>query len=308
MTVPLLFVVGPTASGKTSLAVPLAQAIAGEIVSVDSMQIYRGMDVGTAKPGPDLRRLVTHHLLDICDPWVEYNTRLFVEDAGKKIEEIAARGRQALLVGGTALYVKSLLEGIFDGPSANWEVRRELEARDPKDLYLELCRVDAAAARRISPNDLRRVIRALEVFYSSGVPISEHQERHTVPRAQYRPCFIGLNWQRPALRRRIERRVAQMLDDGLIEETKRLLGLPYPLSRTAAKAIGYRETIEALADPAKIPGLRAAIEQNTRRYAKRQMTWLRRFPVHWLDVEEDTPLPELLDQSLEYWQAQRDAL
>lgn len=301
--IPLLILVGPTASGKTDLAIPLAQVLKAEIISADSMQVYRGMDVGTAKPAPRVRQVVPHHLIDICDPWMSYNACLFVKHASERIVEIYDRGRQVLLVGGTALYIKSLIEGIFAGPSADLKLRRELELRPLEELYGELCEVDLKAAAKISPHDMRRIVRSLEVFYSTGIPISEYQSRHTHPVAQYSPCFIGLLWERADLYRRIEQRVEKMMREGLIEETQRLLNLPQSISRQAAQAIGYKETIEALANPLSMPQLVETIQRHTRAFARRQMTWWRRFPVQWLSVTSETTITHLVNQALERWES-----
>lgn len=298
MNTPILILLGPTASGKTDLAIPLSQVVDGEIISADSMQIYRGMDIGTAKPDMSTRRLVPHHLIDIRDPWEGFNACLFVEEAAKKIADIQLRGKTVLIVGGTALYIKSLLEGIFPGPSANWEIRRVLSGYSPGDLYQRLCQLDPNTAQRLSPNDTRRVIRALEVVYATGIPISEYQRHYTHPPGAYRPCFIGINWPKPILHQRIASRVEQMLHRGLVEETEGLLVLPHPLSHTAAQAIGYREAIDALAHPEKFSCLKESIELGTKQFAKRQMTWLRRFPVHWLSAASST---EMLQECLDIW-------
>ena len=297
MKIPLTFLVGPTASGKSDVALPLAQRLNAEIISIDSMQIYRGMDIGTAKPSLEVRQLVPHHLIDICDPWEQFNTAMFVELAHAKIQEIYSRGKKILLVGGTALYIKNLLEGIFPGPSANWEIRRQLMQKPVELLYAELGEIDPVAAQKIYAQDLRRIIRALEVYYTTGIPISTYQKEHTPKNESYEPSFVGIAWEKSLLIDRINRRVEEMVENGLIVETQKLLGLPQPLSHTAAQAIGYREVIAALREPELLPKLTETIQINTRHFAKRQMTWLKRFPVAWVAAYPGVATHELLEKS-----------
>ncbi len=282
MAIPIVIVSGPTASGKTELSLALAKALDAEILYADSMTIYKGMDVGTAKPSLEERKLIPHHLIDICDPWESYSAGDFVEAAHEIIMQIQERGKRILLTGGTTLYIKSLLEGIFIGPPANWEIRNQLLTRDPLSLYQELYQCDPESAAKVAPNDSRRVIRSLEVYLSTGIPITQLRKQGTKPLGDYQPFFLGVDWERPILYQRIEQRVDSMLAKGLVEETRQLLQLPYPLSHTASQAIGYKETIEALLEPEKMPGLGDKIKLNTRHFAKHQVTWLRRFPIEWI--------------------------
>lgn len=297
----LLILFGPTASGKTKLATLLAQQLAVEVISADSMAIYRQMNIGTAKPTAFERQLVPYHLIDILDPWESYNTGTFVESAANLIQEITNRKKVVTIVGGTALYVKSLLEGIFEGPKANWELRNELAKENPEQLYKKLVEIDIKTAQHISSNDLRRIIRALEVFYTTGQPISIWREQNTHPYSTYAPCFIGIEWDRQVLYNRIEQRVDMMMEQGLIEETRQLLTLPYPLSHTAEQAIGYKETIAALHNNALLDKLADQIKQNTRRFAKRQLTWLRRFPIQWIPGHTDTSYSAIAEQAIQIW-------
>lgn len=301
MTTNLLILFGPTASGKTRLATLLAQTLPVEIISADSMAIYRQMNIGTAKPTLEERQQIPYHLIDICDPWESYNAGIFVESAAKLIQEITTRHKIPLIVGGTALYVKSLLEGIFEGPPANWELRNELAKDTPELLYQKLMQIDATTAQHISCHDVRRIIRALEVFYTTGQPISICREQNTHPLSSYSPCFIGIEWDRQVLYRRIEERVDSMLEQGLIEETRCLLALPHPLSHTASQAIGYKETIAAIANPSLMDNLSEQIKQNTRRFAKRQLTWLKKFPIQWIPAHLDTSLQTIGEQALQLW-------
>lgn len=301
--IPLLILVGPTASGKTEVAVPLAQALRAEIVSADSMLIYRGMDIGTAKPSPEIRQAVTHHLIDICDPWESFDTALFVQKAGTLIRDIHSRGKQTILVGGTALYIQSLLTGLFQGPAANWEIREKLLKKNLESLYQELRQVDPDSAGKISGNDQRRIVRALEVFYVTGTPISRQQQQWANPSGEYKPVFIGILWAKEVLHQRINKRVEEMLAKGLIAETEKLLSHPRPLSHTASQAIGYKEVIAAIRNPALSPHLLETLQRNTRHFAKRQMTWFRRFPVHWLHADSNTTMIGLAEQALQYWRS-----
>jgi tRNA dimethylallyltransferase len=301
MATPLFILLGPTGSGKTKLAISLAPSLDAEIVSADSMAIYRGMDIGTAKPTQEERLLASHHLIDIHDPWETYSAGMFVEEASKIIEKITERGHKVLLVGGTSLYIKSLLQGIFTGPAANWELRRQWMARSKESLYEELCQVDYETSQKISPNDVRRIIRALEVFYCTGIPISFYRKKYTKPRGDYEGKFVGIQWDRATLYRRIEERVEKMIKNGLVEETERLLQLRLPLAHTASQAIGYKETIAAIEDKSLMPSLVETIKKNTRHFAKKQMTWLRRFPIEWVSAKEYTTQQELIEKILAIW-------
>lgn len=301
MTIPLYILVGPTASGKSRLSILLAKHMDAEIISADSMAIYRGMDIGTAKPSIPEQKQVKHHLIDICDPWETYNAGRFVEKATDCIKQIQANNRKILIVGGTALYIKSLIEGIFEGPPADWKIRETLAKRDNESLYSELMSIDEESAQKISPNDLRRIIRALEVYYITKIPISVLRRKYTKPNSNYITYFIGISWERPLLYERINKRVDHMLKNGLLEETKKLLHLPYPLSHTASQAIGYRETILALKNEIPMAELEETIKRNTRRFAKRQMTWLRRFPVNWIPSDNNTQTEYLFEQALKYF-------
>ncbi len=301
MATKILIIFGPTASGKTKLACSLAQYLPIEVISADSMAIYRNMNIGTAKPTIEEKQKVAYHLIDICEPSESYNTAMFIEDASILIEKIYQLGKVPVIVGGTALYVKSLLEGIFDGPATNWEIRGELAKESLENLYHKLTLADPKTSQRISSHDSRRIIRALEVFYTTGKPISIWQKENTQPISLYDPCLIGIEWERSVLYKRIEQRVDMMLEQGLVEETKKLLEFPQPLSHTAMQAIGYRETIAALQNSSLFDSLAEQIKINTRHFAKRQLTWLRRFPIHWIPAQAETPWDEIVQQALRIW-------
>jgi len=273
------FLTGPTAAGKTGVGVELARRIDAEIVSLDSMALYRGMDVGTAKPTPEQRGGVPHHLMDLIEPHEEFSLAAYMEAATRCVGEIKARGREVLFVGGTPLYLKGLLRGVFEGPSADWEFRNRLaeEARQHAAdwLHRRLAEVDPVSAARLHPNDTRRLIRALEVYEKTGRPISAWQRQFDVGR-DARTCRVFvLDWPRHELYARIERRVDEMFAAGLIDEVRGLLSRPQPLGRTARKAVGYREVIEHLAGRCGLAETVELVKRHSRQLAKRQSTWFR---------------------------------
>ncbi|MEN6558648.1 MAG: tRNA (adenosine(37)-N6)-dimethylallyltransferase MiaA [Thermoguttaceae bacterium] len=287
------FLTGPTASGKSSVGVELAGRIGAEIVSLDSMAIYRGMNIGTAKPSAAERRQVPHHLIDLVDPGEEFSLAQYVAAAARAAAEISSRGRRVLLVGGTPLYLKALLRGIFEGPPADWTLRRQLlaeaERRGPDWLHEQVARVDPEAAARLHANDARRLVRALEVFQKTGRPISQWQRQFDVERSTDECRVFVLQWSREDLALRIQRRCRQMFDDGLVEEVRGLLARG-PFSRTARQAVGYREVIEHFEGRRGLTETIALVEQHTRQLAKRQETWFRS-----LSECRATPLAEPFD-------------
>lgn len=280
------FLVGPTASGKTEVGLLVAEAVGAEIVSLDSMAVYRGMDIGTAKPTVEERARVPFHLVDILEATEEFSAADYVRLAHEAVAEIRSRGRRALFVGGTPMYLKRLLEGVFRGPRADWEFRRALRARAQEQgteaLHRELARVDPTAAQRIHPHDLRRIERALEVHHLTGRPISELQRenRGALPGPRR---IVGLRRGQQDLYRRIEERVERMWDRGLVEEVGRLAGAG--LSRSASQALGYREVLRHLDDELSPEEAKELTKRHTRQFAKRQLTWFRSLPdIHWVDV------------------------
>jgi len=276
-----VFLVGATASGKSSVGVCLAETIGGEIISLDSMQLWRGMDVGTAKPSAEDRARVPHHLIDLLEPCESFSVARYVELACAAVREIDGRGRVPLFVGGTALYLKALTAGLFKGPPADWGLRnelREIAARHGSAFLHERLRgVDPDAADRIHPNDLRRIIRALEVLDKTGTPISQLQQQWRKAQGKAGPPIFGIDRERDDLYNRIDRRVDQMMSGGFLDEARRLL--ESNPGREALQALGYRELIAFLrgeiSELAEAVGL---IKRNTRRFAKRQLTWFRAFP------------------------------
>jgi tRNA dimethylallyltransferase len=279
----IIVILGPTASGKSALADELAVRIGGEILSVDSMQVYRGMDIGTAKPTAAERARVMHHLIDMVEPNEPFTVARFVELADAVIADAAARGVTLIATGGTPLYYKALFEGLFDGPPADAGLRTSLAVIPNEQLHQRLTTIDPAAALRIHLNDSRRMIRAIEVFELTGKPISSFQTDWDSPTPRHSATFIGLSWDREALNRRINARVKAMIAAGWVEETRLLIEKYGQLSQTAAEAIGYRELIDHLAGRSTLDDAIEQIKIATRQLARKQMKWFKRFGnVRWL--------------------------
>jgi tRNA dimethylallyltransferase len=272
------FLTGPTACGKTASSLSLAEQLNGEIVALDSMSLYRRMDIGTAKPTLVQRRRVPHHLIDVIDPHDEFSVADYLQLAEQACREILNRGRIPLFVGGTGLYLRSLLRGVFDGPPADSEFRRAMQQeaeRDPETLHRRLVAVDPDSAQRLHANDRRRIIRALEIHHATGRRASELQSQRPLPPHQRPRHTYWLSPSRVWLYRRIDERVEQMMDDGLLKEVEDLLALPRKMSRTARQALGYRELIQHLHGEFPLEEAVRHIQARTRQFAKRQHTWFR---------------------------------
>lgn len=276
-------VVGPTASGKSALAMELARSTGGEIISCDSMQIYKGMDIGTAKPTAAERAEIPHHLIDIVTPAEEFSCADYRVLAGQVVEDITARGRLPIFCGGTGLYLDSALEGERFSPDIEPSIRRSLAKLSPDELYEKLKECDPESAAAIHKNNVRRVIRALEIFIGTGIPKSEWDRRSRAAQKRYRAVKIGLDFHdRAKLYARIDARVDEMIAAGLVDEVR---NLPGPICKTARQAIGYSEFWRYGFDD--IPFVVERIKQDTRNYAKRQLTWFRRDPeIHWFYIDE----------------------
>lgn len=276
------FLTGPTAGGKTKIGVRLAKLIDAEVISLDSMAVYRMMDIGTAKPTESEREGVPHHLIDVCDPWDEYSLASYLKDAARAAGGIRARGKRVLFVGGTPLYLKGALCGIFEGPPADPAYRTELirlEESEPGSLHRLLAERAPDDARRLHPNDTRRIIRALEIFRASGKSISSFQTQfHAEKSETNQRRGILLDWDRPVLNGRINRRVDLMMRDGFMDEVRRLTALGRPLSKTALQGVGYAELLAVLRGESELSGAVERIKLRTRRFAKRQATWFRSLP------------------------------
>ncbi len=274
-TIPVI--VGPTAGGKTTLAVRIAQYLAeqnrsAEIISADSVQIFRGMDIGSAKPDERERAGIPHHLIDVAEPEDRFTVHDWLAAAERAVAEIRSRGAVPIVVGGTNLYIKAFLDGLFEGPEPDEALREQLRALTQAERRAELERVDPAAAGRIHPNDERRTVRALEVFRQTGVPMSEHQKQWD---RQPRPgaVLLGLDWPIEAINRRINQRVKQMMEAGLLDEVRRLGPRLGPQAR---EALGYKQLLRHLAGDWTLEEAVEQIKIETRRFAKNQRTWLRR--------------------------------
>ncbi len=284
----IVCIVGATATGKTALSVRLAQEMGAEIVSFDSMQVYRGMDIGTAKPTKAERGGIRHHMFDVADPREDYSVGKFVAQADSCVQDILSRGKPVILVGGTGLYVDSLIAGRDFAPRVETGVRAQLEARVREEgiepLFAELRRIDPEAAERIHPANVKRVVRAMEVWLETGKTISEHDRETKAVPPKYEPVWLGLDFaERAALYARCDKRVDEMFAQGLVEELRGLLDAGVPERATALQAIGYKELLPVLRGEASEDDARAQIKLATRHYAKRQRTWfLRNAQVHWL--------------------------
>lgn len=305
---PLLAIVGPTASGKTSLSVLLAKRLDGEILSCDSMQIYRGMDVGTAKPTLEERRGIPHHLIDLIDADAPFSCADYVRAASQAINEVTARGKLPILCGGTGLYLDALLRGgNFEETETDPALREELLAYAAQygnhALHERLSEIDPESAAAIHENNVKRVIRALEIYRTTGMTKSEADRRSRIPDSPYRSLVIGLHYpDRALLYQRIGQRVDQMLADGLEEETRELLlrGV-FDKNSTAAQAIGYKELLGYLRGEESLADATERLKIATRRYAKRQLTWFGARPyVHWISMTspcgELRPAEELIEE------------
>ncbi|HKM42955.1 MAG TPA: tRNA (adenosine(37)-N6)-dimethylallyltransferase MiaA [Limnochordia bacterium] len=302
----VLVILGPTAVGKTTLSLEIASELGGEILSADSMQVYRGMDIGTAKPGYHEKQRVTHHLLDVVYPNEPFNVADYVSSAEGVLVGLRERGKVPLLSGGTGLYIDALLKGfLFPDASANEEIRARLQAQaavDPVSLYERLKEIDPPSAKKLHPNDLRRVIRALEVYDRTGESMSSLQRKLEESERPYQPLYIGLNRDREELYARVGSRVDAMIDEGLIDEVQLLLRA-YPNQPTALQALGYKEIAYYLRDQMTLPDAIELLKRDTRRYAKRQLSWFKRNKdIHWFNCTE-MPYTEIEANIHSLWEA-----
>ena len=298
----LICIAGPTASGKTALAVELAKSFNGEVVSCDSMQIYKRMDIGTAKPTREEMQGIPHHMIDICDPEEDFSVSKYCEMATPIVDDILARGKTAIIAGGTGLYMDSLIRGNDFAPFPATGHRERLEEKLNEvgldAMLCELSAIDPEAAQRAQKNP-RRVIRALEVYYETGETITAHNLRTQANPPRYSPLWLGLDFEpRQLLYDRIDLRVGMMLEMGLMDEIKSLLASGIPENCTAMQAIGYKEFVAALAGCGTIEEAADQVRQGSRRYAKRQLTWFKRNKeMNWLTRREGTSAEEILEQA-----------
>ena len=290
--IPLLVICGPTAAGKTALALELAQHLSLEIISADSRQVYRRMNIGTAKPSTKEQAVVPHHLLDLIDPDQEFSVAEFVDLARPLIEQIHRRGRLPCVVGGTGLYIRALLGGLATVPGADQALRQRLHAREaesgPGTLHQDLQRLDPAAAEKIHPRNLVRIVRALEIITLSGRKMSELHADHQFADQPYRSLQLAPDFAREELFRRIDLRAGQMLEDGLVQEVEDLVDA-YSADLKALQTLGYREVLDFLARRVSVAELLENIRQHTRQYAKRQLTWFRKDrEIIWVDSSTES--------------------
>lgn len=302
----VIIIAGPTASGKTKISIELAKDINGEIVSADSMQIYKYMDIGTAKPDKEEMSGIKHYLMDVVYPDEEFSVARFQELALKYIDEILQKGKVPIVAGGTGLYINSLIYNInFSETISDWDLRERLkkEAQERGNEYLheKLKEIDPDAAKRIHVNDLKRVIRAIEVFEYTKKTISYHQEVSRLNPPKHKFLIIGLMMDRERLYDRINRRVDSMIERGLVEEVKKLISLGYDKNTVAMQGLGYKEILAYLRGEISFEDAIYLLKRDTRRYAKRQITWFKRIEnIHWIDVDKYESEEEILKNIKDY--------
>lgn len=301
----IICIVGPTASGKTRLSVALAKHLGGEIVSCDSMQIYKGMDIGTAKPTQAEKQNIPHHMMDFLDPRQDYSVSRYVEEADRCVQDILSRSKPVILVGGTGLYIDSLISGRQFAPFPQTGRREELTRLAKEQgigvLYERLQKIDPEAAERIHPANEKRIIRALEVWLETGKTITQHDRESQSRPPKYDPLWIGLDYvNRSALYARIDRRVEEMFRQGLEAEVRALLEQGIPASSTALQAIGYKELVAFFRGESSLEEAKALIQLSSRRYAKRQRTWFRRNEkIHWIELPDEPEFEAVFQEVLD---------
>jgi tRNA dimethylallyltransferase len=303
----VVVVTGPTAAGKTPIAIEIGQRFGGEIVNADSMQVYRHMNIGTAKPSLEQREQLAHHMLDVVTPDVSYSAGRYAEEARKVAEAVHQRGKIVVLTGGTGLYIRAFLEGLLEAGKADLELRHDLKeqhvaavaAGDPTRLHRALEHVDAESADCIHPNDLRRVIRALEIERSSGEAASHLRASHAFADRPFRTLHLALDPGRDSLNERINRRCAGMIEAGLLQEARDLRERGYASTLRSMQAIGYRHMMPVVDGADTLESALEVMSRDTRRFARRQRTWLRKVPgVRWLDPEDLRPIFDAVEAFL----------
>ena len=302
----IICIAGPTASGKTALSIALAQELDGEIISCDSMQIYRRMDIGTAKPSIDERQGIPHYMLDVADPTEDFSVSRYCNMASPIVDDILARGKTVIIVGGTGLYMDALIRGNDFAPFPSTGRREELEKlAEEKGIEAVLCKlqeVDPQSAARLHPSDQKRIIRAMEVYLETGETITAHNERTKQIPPRYNPVWFALEDEdRQDLYNRIDSRVDIMLEMGLLEEIRSLLASGIPAKCTAMQAIGYKEFLQALSGEITVEAAAEEVKKASRHYAKRQLTWFRRNEsIHWLRRAKGEGTTEILSRARQY--------
>jgi tRNA dimethylallyltransferase len=295
----VIVIVGPTSSGKTYLSFKITEKIRSEIISADSRQMYKFLNIGTAKPSVDQLLNIPHHLIDFLDPSENYDVSLFEKDAERIIEQIQNKNKIPIVVGGSGLYVKALIDGIFETAGKDEEYQKELHQKRKKFgnefLYEELKKVDPLSAEKMLPQNWKRVMRALEVFHTTGQPIwMHHQKQSSLKEKKYDFRQFGLNWDRKILYERINERVDWMIENGLVEEVNNILNLGYDKNLNSLNTVGYKEIIQHLDGEISLERAIELIKRNTRHYAKRQMTWFRKDKrIHWFDINDTNELDRI---------------
>lgn len=305
----LIVICGPTASGKTKLGIELCKCIDGEVISADSMQVYRGMDIGTAKPSFEEREGIPHHMLSVAEPWENYSVARYVKEATACVEDVFLRGKQPVVVGGTGLYIDALCKGqdfACFSPDSSLRIRLQEKAKKcgTEALWNRLAQVDPESAARLHPNDEKRIIRALEVYFETGKTLSQHNQESKQKTPRYPRLMIGLTFEdRKDLQARIDRRVDDMVRAGLLGEVQTLLEQGVPRGATALQAIGYKEVLRAWEEGKPMELALAEIKLRSRQYAKRQLTWFRREPdIHWIAWGKTPDFSWALQNSISFLQ------
>lgn len=297
----VIVIVGPTCSGKTNLSLKLTKSVPSEIISADSRQIYKYLDIGTAKPSKEQLQLFPHHLIDLLNPSENYDVSRFEKDAEDIIDLINKKNKIPIIVGGSGLYIKVLIDGIFDTADRDEEYRKELLQKRKEFgndfLYEELKKVDPVSAEKMLPQNWKRVMRALEVFHTTGEPIwKHHQNQSSQKEKKYIFIQFGLDWERNILYQNIDKRVDQMIEHGFVNEVKNILGDGYDKNLNSLNTVGYKEIIQHLDGEITLERAIELIKRNTRHYAKRQMTWFRKDErIHWFDVKNSSDLDQIAE-------------
>ncbi|MBI5746179.1 MAG: tRNA (adenosine(37)-N6)-dimethylallyltransferase MiaA [Nitrospirae bacterium] len=288
---PVIILTGPTSVGKSKIALYLARQLSADIISADSRQIYRGMDIGTAKPAMEEMKEIRHHMVDIVDPDERFSAGRYKDMVSSIISGMHEDGMMPFIVGGTGLYIKAVVYGLWEGPSADWDLRRRYRDMESSNgegyLYGKLSLLDPESARSIHPKDIAKIIRAMEVFYKTGRPLASFHRSHSFSGNRYEPVIIGLRREREDLYRRIGRRTERMIEEGLIDEVRALLDKGYGEDLGAMKGLGYKQILDYLGGRCTIDEAIGLIKRDTRRYAKRQFTWFNRDrSIRWIDIDE----------------------
>ncbi len=302
---PVVVLMGPTAIGKSRIAIEVAKALEMEILTADSRQVYRGMDIGTDKPTMTERQGIPHQLIDLVDPDQHFNVGDYRQHAALIIDRLHKQGQIPLIAGGTGLYIRALLHGLWSGPPANWDLRKQLDqqAQEKGSAYLhqQLSRVDPVLANRLHPNDYVKVQRGLEVYQALGIPLSQVHQRHRFQETPYRPLVIGLNIERKLLYQRIEARVELEIEKGLVQETHQLLERGFHRNLSSMKSLGYKQMAGFITGDYTYEEAIHTLKRDTRHFAKRQMTWFRKeSSVEWLHLEEHDSTADITGRILQY--------